>query len=181
VAGKLAVRPLVVSGLLALLGLGVWHFSEPAFVQAQLDSSPTRQRAALQDVAPMTAEMRAAGEFYRRQCLKCHGADGTGSATRDDAPQVPDFTNRAWQERRSDAQLRASILEGKGSGMPAYRGKVSEQQAQDLVAYVRAFGAVPAAKRAGGPPSDFEKRFRELNGQLEEIQKQFRALSPPAK
>jgi mono/diheme cytochrome c family protein len=150
-------------------------------MQAQPESSSTQQWVALQDKAPMADEMGSAGILYRRECLKCHGADGTGSAPREGIPRVPDFTSRAWQERRSDAQLRASILEGKGSEMPAYRGKVNEQQAQDLVPFVRAFAGVPAAKRASGPPGNFEQRIRELNGQLEELQMQFRELSPPGK
>jgi mono/diheme cytochrome c family protein len=181
VAVKLPIRPLMLSGLLALLGVGVGHFSGPAFLQAQPISSPTRQRAASQDATAMTADLRAAGDLYRRQCQRCHGADGTGSPTRDDTSRVPDFTNRAWQERRSDAQLAASILEGQGTRMPAFRGEVSEQQAQDLVANIRAFGAGPAAKRVAGPPGDFGKRFRDLEGQLNELQKQFRELSPPGK
>jgi mono/diheme cytochrome c family protein len=181
VAVKLPIRPLMLSGLLALLGVGAGHFSGPAFLQAQSISSPTRQRAASQDATAMTAEMRAAGDLYRRQCQRCHGADGTGRPTRDDTSRVPDFTSRAWQERRSDAHLGASILEGQGTQMPAFRGEVSEQQAQDLVTYVRAFGAVRPTKRAGGPPGDFGKRFHELEGQLNELQKQFRELSPRGK
>ena len=55
--------------------------------------------------------------------------------------------------------------------MPAFRGRVGEDQAQDLVSYIRAFG--PAAQKAARPPaSDFEKRFRELQEEWNTLQKQ---------
>ena len=78
-------------------------------------------------------------ELFRCQCVKCHGADGTGNKTRDRLPEIPDFSDTRWQTRRADAQLMASILDGKGDDMPPQRGKISDEQARDLVRYVRAF------------------------------------------
>jgi uncharacterized membrane protein len=52
-------------------------------------------------------------------------------------PETPDFTNASWQARRGNAQLMASILDGKGSEMPPVRGKISEEQAGGMVAYIR--------------------------------------------
>ena len=65
--------------------------------------------------------------------MKCHGADGTGNKTRDRLPEIPDFSDTRWQTRRADAQLMASILDGKGDDMPPQRGKISDEQARDLV------------------------------------------------
>jgi uncharacterized membrane protein len=79
--------------------------------------------------------------------VRCHGADGTGSRVRRRQPEIPDFTDTAWQARRSDAHLLASILDGKGEEMPPWRGKLSEEQARGLAACVRAFA--PAAERSG--------------------------------
>ena len=95
-------------------------------------------------------------------------------------PAIPDFTSRTWQESRTNPQLAVSILDGKGALMPPSRGRVSDEQAQGLVAYVRAFGPARAAP-AEAPASDFEKRFRELEDQWEELQRQMRELSsaPP--
>jgi uncharacterized membrane protein len=81
--------------------------------------------------------------------VKCHGADGTGSPERDRLPEVPDFTSAAWQARRSDAQLVASVLDGKGEEMPPWRGKLSEGQARGLVTYVRAFAPNPGKPGPG--------------------------------
>ena len=97
-------------------------------------------------------------ELFQRYCVKCHGADGTGGPARDRLPGLPDFTKAAWQARRSDAQLLVSILDGKGTDMPPWRGKVSDRQARDLVTHVRSFA--PATDEPGPetppPPPETE-------------------------
>jgi mono/diheme cytochrome c family protein len=115
--------------------------------------------------------------LYRQYCLSCHGVDGRGRELKAGMPTIPDFTSRAYQEAVSNPQLVVGILDGKGALMPAFRGRVSEGQAQDLAAYVRAFGPVRAAPTA--PAGDFDKRFRELQDQWDELQRQLRELSKP--
>jgi len=61
--------------------------------------------------------------------------------------------------------------------MPAFRGRVNDEQARDLAAYIRAFGPTPAAP-SEVPASDFERRFRELQDQWNELQKQLESLPP---
>jgi mono/diheme cytochrome c family protein len=93
-------------------------------------------------------------------------------------PTIPDFTSRPWQEEVSTPQLVVGILDGKGTLMPAFRGRVSDERAQDLAAYVRAFGPVRAATPEASS-TDFERRFRELQDQWGELQKQLHELSRP--
>jgi mono/diheme cytochrome c family protein len=95
-------------------------------------------------------------------------------------PDIPDFTSRAWQEGVGTPQLLGSILDGKGTLMPAFRGRVNEEQAKDLAAYIRAFGP-PSAAPSEVPAGDFERRFRELQDQWNELQKQLEALPPPSR
>jgi len=71
--------------------------------------------------------------------VECHGADGTGKPARRRLPEIPNFTDTGWQARRSDAQLLASILDGKGKNMPPWRAKISKEQARGLAAYAQAF------------------------------------------
>jgi mono/diheme cytochrome c family protein len=95
-------------------------------------------------------------------------------------PTIPDFTVEAWQGSKDRAELALSILDGKGTLMPAFRERVSEDDAQNLVAYIRAFG--PRQIRPvefTAPASDFEKRFRQLEGQWDELEKQLRDMSLP--
>jgi cytochrome c6 len=130
---------------------------------------------------PTAAPAPAGGELYRKQCAKCHGADGTGKAARGAMPDIPDFTEAAWQGRR-DAKLLASILDGKGEDMPAFRGRINEDQARELAALIRAFAPTMGKQRPDKPkapaaPNSFEDEFRRLKNELEELQKQFRELS----
>jgi ubiquinol-cytochrome c reductase cytochrome b subunit len=127
------------------------------------------------EIAVATERTRIATATYRQYCLSCHGTDGRGTELRASMPALPDFTSRAWQDGQTNSRLAASILDGKGALMPAFRGRVTESAAQDLVAYIRAFG--PARQEPTAPPaSDFEKRFRELEQEWNELQRQLREL-----
>lgn len=53
--------------------------------------------------------------------------------------EIPDFTSAAWQESRSDTQLLIGILEGKGNRMPPYGDRLTDREAEEQVAMVRAF------------------------------------------
>ena len=125
-----------------------------------------------------SAKLRAAGEFYGVNCIACHGQDGRGSAVRVAMPAIPDFTTREWQTSRANPQLSISILEGKGLLMPPWRGRVTPELAQDLVAYVRTFG--PAGLTAPTTAtSEFAVRFKELRTRYDELNLQVQALSHP--
>jgi mono/diheme cytochrome c family protein len=73
---------------------------------------------------------------YNRYCIRCHGVDGRGVW---DVPDVPDFTNARWQACRSDGQLVANILEGRGACMPAFRGTLTLEEAWSMARYLRSF------------------------------------------
>jgi quinol-cytochrome oxidoreductase complex cytochrome b subunit/mono/diheme cytochrome c family protein len=147
---------------------------EPKVVTAPKEKpaapAPARRSAAL------ARRLRAATGLYRNYCLLCHGPQGTGRDMKRSMSMIPDFTNRNWQESVSDAQLMTSILDGKGNFMPSFRGRLSASQASDLVAYVRAFGP-SRPKRPGTPADDFEKRFRELQEQWDELERRLKELS----
>ncbi|MCI0460472.1 MAG: cytochrome c [Gemmataceae bacterium] len=153
-------------------------------VLAALPGPPAPAVAAFTDrkVAPASLEMgvplQKAALLYRRLCLSCHGADGRGKARPADRSPPPDFTAPAWQASRSDAQLRASILNGRGADMPPFDDRLSATQVRELVAYVRAFNPAQT-KPASAVVSAFEARFRELQQQWEELEEQRRKLSAP--
>jgi mono/diheme cytochrome c family protein len=95
-------------------------------------------------------------------------------------PAIPNFTNPAWQKSRTNPQLVISILEGKNLQMPANRGPVTDEQAPDLVAYIRTFGPVVAALPPVGTAagsSDFEVEINKLAQQWEEMDRHLRDLS----
>jgi ubiquinol-cytochrome c reductase cytochrome b subunit len=153
--------------------------TQPAVVLTP--KGPPAKQPLGQPDAETAARLRVAVVQYRQYCLICHGADGRGNEIRASMPSIPDFTGRAWQEGVSNSQVAVGILDGKGTLMPAFRGRVSESDARDLTAYIRAFGPVRIASREPGA-SDFEKRFRELQEEWNELQRQLQELlRPPRK
>jgi len=119
------------------------------------------------------ARVRVGMTIFRQFCFTCHGTDGTGSLMRPSMPQIPDFTSEAFQadKQRNDVRLRVSILDGRGPIMQPNRGRVTEDQARDLVAYVRTFGpAIPV--NPGSSDAGFSAAVRRLEKQLDDLHKQ---------
>ena len=146
-------------------------FVPPALEGPGVESAP-------KESAKTAVRLRAATGLYRQYCLVCHGSDGRGQEMRASMPVIPDFTNPALQKQVSNPQLATYILDGKGTLMPSFRGRVNDEQAQDLVAYVRAFRPA-SADTPVAPTGDFDKRFRELQNQWNELDKQLKKLSAP--
>jgi mono/diheme cytochrome c family protein len=114
-----------------------------------LCSAPARALAA--EAGP--ARSHLAQQLFARYCAECHGTDGRGEPGRAKVSTlIPDFTNRSWQQTRSNVQLTISILEGKDRLMPANRGMISDQMARDLAAYVRTFAPSPQVARTEVAP-----------------------------
>jgi mono/diheme cytochrome c family protein len=78
-------------------------------------------------------------QVFKSMCAACHGSKGTGSAMRAEMPKIPDFTDPKWQRSRADADLKRSILEGKGKFMRPMKSKLTAAEAGALVARVRKF------------------------------------------
>jgi mono/diheme cytochrome c family protein len=73
---------------------------------------------------------------YEARCVRCHGADGAGRTRMADIVEPPDMTDPAWQRRRSDARMIASVANGLGQ-MPAFKKRLTRQEIAAAVAYVR--------------------------------------------
>ena len=72
----------------------------------------------------------AAADVYKSKCAMCHGTDGKKMAgTKEFAS--PDI------QKMSDADLAATITNGKPPKMPAFKGKLTDDQIKDLAKYVR--------------------------------------------
>jgi len=89
-------------------------------------------------LAPPALKINAA-DLFSAQCMACHGLDGAGSAIRVALPAIPDFTNAAWQKTQSDEAFIQRISDGKLPTMPAFSGKLHDEQIKALVSYVRQF------------------------------------------
>jgi len=76
----------------------------------------------------------SAAEF-RMRCAPCHGAKGAGETKLGQNLRVRDLGSDEVQ-KQSDAELRETIAKGKGK-MPAYSGKLSKEQIDGIVRWVR--------------------------------------------
>jgi mono/diheme cytochrome c family protein len=175
--------------VLALAGLGLALLCRPVVSQAAHEPASSPARRPSQASSATVAEARPSDALYRRRCSRCHEDDGTGGQQRGTLPGIPDFSNHRWQASHSDAGLLVSILEGKGTQMPAFNGKITEPDARGLVAHIRTFDPTPAIKRTAGTaagmsadsPDDFEERFRRLDEELQELKRKYHELADPPK
>jgi cytochrome c6 len=87
-------------------------------------------------VAPLRAQDAPA--LYKSKCAACHGPDGTGNIPMGKTLGVTDLTSPDVQ-KQTDTQLTDSIANGKGKKMPAYKGKLTDDQIKGLVGYIREF------------------------------------------
>jgi mono/diheme cytochrome c family protein len=69
------------------------------------------------------------------KCGMCHGADGLAATQVGKAMKVLSFKAPEMMSA-PDAQFIASTKNGKGK-MPAYKGKLTDAQIKDVVAYIR--------------------------------------------
>jgi mono/diheme cytochrome c family protein len=87
----------------------------------------------------LTAPLRAdndAASVYKAKCAICHADDGSGNSPAGRQMKVPDLRSDEVQ-KESDAQLIDATTNGKGKKMPAYKGKLSDDQIKQLVVYIR--------------------------------------------
>jgi mono/diheme cytochrome c family protein len=138
---------------------------------------PERELPPRVDPEELAAQRRIASFLYRQYCLSCHGTNGAGAELKASMPTLPDLRDRRWQEEHTDVQLAVSIFEGKGTLMPAFRGRVRDDQMPALVAYLRAFGPSPPPGVVKTPKTDFEERYRRLEDEWNALQKQLEELS----
>jgi len=77
-----------------------------------------------------------AASLFKAKCAVCHGADGSGNTAMGKQMQSPDLRSEEVQ-KQTDAQLIDATTNGKGKKMPAYKGKLTDDQIKQLVAYIR--------------------------------------------
>lgn len=87
--------------------------------------------------SPLRAQTDGAA-VYKAKCASCHGADGSGDTSMGKTMKVRDLRS-ADVQKQTDAELTAIITSGKNK-MPAYKGKLTDDQIKALVGTVRELG-----------------------------------------
>lgn len=77
----------------------------------------------------------ATADVYKSKCASCHGPDGKGDTPAGKNMKVKDLASDDVQ-KQSDADLAGVIEKGK-KPMPAYEGKLTKDQIDGLVKWVR--------------------------------------------
>lgn len=132
--------------VVALLALVACKRESREFQVAPVENPPAHPRlSTLQPGAPLADGASALGAHYENNayhitqggrlyhwmnCNGCH-ANGGGSIG-------PALMDGEWRYGGSIDQIHASILEGRPNGMPSWRGKLTDLQAWQIAAYVRA-------------------------------------------
>jgi cbb3-type cytochrome c oxidase subunit III len=111
----------------------------------------------LPPIASIRAEVIAAGgQLYDVACSNCHGSDGQGTR------MAPALNVQSFLTETNDQALKAIIAQGvTETRMPAWGGRLSDDELKALVSYIRAWEpdapamAQPAQagqRGGGGPP-----------------------------
>jgi cytochrome c oxidase cbb3-type subunit 3 len=72
--------------------------------------------------------------FSAFNCSGCHSQGGGGMG--------PALMDARWRYGSSPAEVYTSIAHGRPNGMPSFEGRIQPAQIRQLVAYVRALGAL---------------------------------------
>ncbi len=75
------------------------------------------------------------GTEFKVRCAPCHGAKGTGDTKLGQNLHVRDLGS-ADVQKQSDAELESITSKGKGK-MPAYDSKLTKEQINDIVKWIR--------------------------------------------
>jgi mono/diheme cytochrome c family protein len=74
-------------------------------------------------------------DTFKARCAPCHGATGKGDTKMGQHLKLRDLGSADVQKKTED-ELEAIIDKGKGK-MPAYGGKLTKEQIEDLVKFIR--------------------------------------------
>jgi len=80
---------------------------------------------------------RTAAAIFAKDCASCHGKDGQAKTFKAKFNHARNLTDPQWQDQVTDERIFNSINNGKGKNMPAFSKKLSEEEINSLVPYVR--------------------------------------------
>lgn len=84
-------------------------------------------------------ELASARKIYTETCIKCHKEDGKGGITDIEGRRIkaPDFTSERHKNDKDSEYVETIENGAKEDGMPAFKGKISDDDIKNLVKYIR--------------------------------------------
>ena len=121
--------PLVVVTSALAVACGTPQTKGPAQVQPSSAASPQSTTA--------TDEFAATRTIFKENCVKCHGENGGGGRVQIEGREikVPNLTGE-HARKPTDEKLASKITNG-DDDMPAFKDKLSAEQIQELVRFIR--------------------------------------------
>lgn len=106
--------------------------------------------AAITEAAPLSYELRLGKDVYQHYCMLCHGEGGAGDGFNafNLDPHPRDYSDPAFQKKKTDAELADAIRRG-GAGvglsplMPPWGHTLTEAQINQVVLYLRTLERKP--------------------------------------
>ena len=138
--------------VVAIVGLSAWSCGGNKENSGTGNPSPTSQAppseapegsgAAGSAGKPGEVSLAVGNDVFHQRCELCHGPNGMGDGPGGAAlnPKPRNFHDKAVQDTLSDAWIERTIMNGKaGTGMPPWKGIVSESEAKSLILKIRSF------------------------------------------
>ncbi|HEY9028248.1 MAG TPA: c-type cytochrome [Burkholderiaceae bacterium] len=101
-----------------------------------------QERAAAGGYDEHNAYVLAQGKRYYRwfNCIGCHAQGGGGTG--------PALMDASWVYGKTPGDIYTTLMDGRPNGMPAFRGRIPEEQAWQIVAYVRSLSGLAPSDAA---------------------------------
>ncbi|WP_303907752.1 c-type cytochrome [Thiohalomonas denitrificans] len=125
---------------------------------------PEGSMTPVHDTTPVIGDAKRGKALFAEHCAECHGANGEGgsgtgvtfSRPRDLPVIAPALHNAAFLHAATDQMIRTTLLQGRdGTPMESFlKQGLSEQDINDVVAYVRSFeeDPLPSGQHEGEEP-----------------------------
>lgn len=115
--------------------------SQTANVNTNAPANAVSNAAPQAEITPAaTDDLASAAKIYSEKCVKCHKEDGAGGVTTfDDGSKVkaPNFASDRKRKDKDEDWIETINNGAKEDGMPAYKGKISDDDIKNLVKYIR--------------------------------------------
>ena len=127
------------AGALAVCSLEPASSQSPGATTAESAPLTAEQVAALKNPVPFSSDSIAAGKklYLVNNCAACHGSDGkalldivAGNATDLTDPSI-------WNNGTAPGQIFKSLRDGAGPKMPAFKGKIQDDDLWRLVDFIQ--------------------------------------------
>ena len=113
----------------------------PGFSQSLSDAQRWDVLGYVYSLSVPADTLQQGAQVFQDQCAGCHGAGGDGDGTQSTQGRLNDLTDPAWQSSQSESDIFQVVSNGNSPGMPAFSGKLSDDQRWAVTGYIRSLAA----------------------------------------